>query len=148
MNFSEFIQLFEGFETPEKREAREAEEAYSQGKISLYQYIKAQPPGFRKVIDGVEYLSSFDSGPMMKKMYPIEGSRGTAIGQKELYSPSTLERYTRFLKKHPDQDTEALQVVGEPDNYKIYDGHHRHQAYKNAKRTHVPVWVPVPVPPS
>jgi hypothetical protein len=143
MNFSEFVRIVEEFETPERREAREAEEAYSQGRISLYQYIKAQLPGFRKVIDGVEYLSSFDNGPMVKKMYPIEGSKGTAISQKELYSPATLERYTKFLKRNPGKDTEALAVVGEPDNYKIYDGHHRHQAYRNAKRTHVPVWVPM-----
>jgi len=144
MNFSEFVRLVESdWETPERREAREAAEAYARGEISLYRYIKAQPPGFRKVIDGVEYLSSFDSGPMVKKMYPVAGSRGTAIGQKSLYSPPTLKRYTEFLKNNPAEDTEALAVIGEPDNYKIYDGHHRHQAYKDAGRTHVPVWIPM-----
>lgn len=141
INFRDFL---EEFETPEKRKAREAQEAFSQGRIGLFQYLKAQPPGFRIVINGNEYLSSFDDGPMVRKMYPIEGSKGTAISQRELYSPPTLARYTKFLKRNPTKDTEALAVVGEPDNYKIYDGHHRFQAYKNAKRTHIPVWVPVP----
>lgn len=127
-------------ETPEMREAREAQEAYDQGSISLYNYLKAQLPGFRKSIGGKEYLNSFDRGPQVKESYPISGHQGSAIGQKSLYSPKMLDYYTKYLQEHPQGDTEPLVVTGGPEAYSMYDGHHRIEAYKKNKRTHIPVW--------
>ena len=127
-------------ETPEAREAREAQEKYSRGELGLYEYLKAQPSGFRIKIGDSEYVNSFDRGPMVKKLYPVGASQGSAIGQKSLYSPKMLAHYEKFLRENPDEDTEPIVAWGNETGYSIYDGHHRHAAYKSAGRKAIPVW--------
>jgi hypothetical protein len=124
----------------ETRQAREAEEKFKKGEMELMPFLKKQQAGFTAIIDGNEYLSSMD-GIFVKKIYPISGFKGSAIGQRELYSPGALRKYTAYLKKNPDKDTHALTVKGTPDNYSVVDGHHRMGAYQKAKRTEVPVWI-------
>jgi hypothetical protein len=158
MNFKQFMLFFESspidykvINSPEPapwltyvplglKQAREAEEKFKKGKMKLIPFLKKQEVGFRVQIDGEEYLKSMD-GVFTKKTYPISGFQGSGIGQRELYSPSALKKYTTYLKKNPSEDTDPITVDGGPDNYKVRDGHHRMQAYKNAKRTIIPVWV-------
>lgn len=128
-------------ETPERREAREAAEKFALGQISLHAFLNAQPPGFRMHYKDKEYLNGFDHGPMVKDFYPVHNSQGTAIGQEGLPSQSAYNLYLEKLMA--GQDTEPVVVVGDSDNYRIYDGHHRHQAYKDAGRTVIPVWRPL-----
>jgi hypothetical protein len=45
------------------------------------------------------------------------------------------------LKRYKNKDTDPIEVSGTPDNYLVRDGHHRMQAYENAKRTEVPVFI-------
>lgn len=123
------------------RLAKEAEEKFKNGEIGIGEFLNKQEPGFKAKINGEEYLVSMD-GPFVKKRYPISGFKGSAIGQKELYSPRTVAKYTAYLKRYPHKDTDGLEVSGTPDNYLVRDGHHRMQAYKNAGRTEVPVIIP------
>lgn len=161
MNFREFIFLTES--TPvqykvlnrpatqfgltyiplDEKIAKEAEEKFKNGLISKIQFLKKQRPSFRALIDGVEYLSSID-GVFIKKKYPLSGFKGSAISQRELYSPDALKKYTTYLKRYPKQDTEAITVKGKPNNYTVIDGHHRMEAYKRAGRTEIPVWTEAP----
>jgi hypothetical protein len=122
------------------RLAKEAEESFKKGEIGIGEFLKTQQPGFKATINGEEYIVSMD-GSFVKRMYPISGFKGSAIGQKELYSPRTVVKYTKYLKKNPNKDTDGLEVSGTPDNYLVRDGHHRMQAYKNAGRTEVPVFI-------
>jgi hypothetical protein len=122
------------------RLAKEAEENFKKGEIGIEEFLKTQQPGFKATINGEEYTKSMD-GVFVKRRYPISGFKGSAIGQKELYSPRTVVKYTKYLKKNPNKDTDGLQVSGTPDNYVVRDGHHRMQAYKNAGRTEVPVFI-------
>lgn len=134
------IKMAKHVETPEQAEAKEAKEKYDKGEISLYQYLKAQSPGFRLRVGDKEYINSFDRGPMVKDKFPVKAFQGSAIGQKELYSPKTLAFYQKFLEENPTEDTEAIIPIGNEKGYSIYDGHHRQKAYENAKREHIPVW--------
>jgi hypothetical protein len=122
------------------RLAKEAEESFKKGEIGIGEFLKTQQPGFKATINGEEYIVSMD-GSFVKRRYPISGFKGSAIGQKELYSPRTVVKYTKYLKKNPNKDTDGLEVSGTPDNYVVRDGHHRMQAYKNAERTEVPVFI-------
>jgi hypothetical protein len=122
------------------RLAKQAEESFKKGDIGIEEFLKTQQPGFKATINGEEYIVSMD-GSFVKRRYPISGFKGSAIGQKELYSPRTVVKYTKYLKKNPNKDTDGLEVHGTPDNYFVRDGHHRMQAYKNAKRTEVPVFI-------
>jgi hypothetical protein len=122
------------------RLAKEAEESFKKGEIGIGEFLKTQQPGFKATINGEEYIVSMD-GSFVKRRYPISGFKGSAIGQKELYSPRTVVKYTKYLKKNPNKDTDGLEVSGTPDNYLVRDGHHRMQAYKNAGRTEVPVFI-------
>lgn len=156
MNFREFMLLFE---TPSEYKvvnrpqgapwltyiplqtkiAKNAEEKFIKGRMKLLPFLKKQEVGFRAIIDGSEYLHSMD-GVFIKKIYPLSGFKGSAIGQRELYSPHALKKYTKFLKTNPDDNTDPVTVDGPPENYTVRDGHHRMEAYKKAKRTEVPVW--------
>jgi len=120
--------------------AIEAEKEFKAGRMDLMQFLEKQRVGFRAIINGTEYLRSMD-GLFVKKIYPISGFKGSAIGQRELYSPRTVTKYTAYLKRYPNKDTEAITVKGTPDNYSVRDGHHRMQSYKNAGRTEIPVWI-------
>lgn len=122
------------------RIAKQAEESFKKGEIGIGEFLKTQRPGFKATINGEEYIKSMD-GAFVKRRYPISGFKGSAIGQRELYSPRTLARYTAYLKRYKNKDTDPIEVSGTPDNYKVRDGHHRMQAYKNAKRTEVPVFI-------
>ena len=122
------------------RLAKQAEESFKKGEIGIGEFLKTQQPGFKATINGEEYIKSMD-GAFVKRRYPISGFKGSAIGQRELYSPRTLARYTAYLKRYKNKDTDPIEVSGTPDNYKVRDGHHRMQAYKNAKRTEVPVFI-------
>ena len=124
------------------REAEAAEKKFLAGRMKMIPFLKKQEIGFRAIIKGTEYLRSMD-GIFAKKIYPISGHKGSGIGQRELYSPSSLRKYTTLLKKNPTAQTDPLTVAGTPDNYLVRDGHHRMQAYKNAKRSEVPVWIEV-----
>ena len=124
----------------EERDAKKAEEKFLAGRMNLKNFLKKQQIGFRVIIDGKEYVRSMD-GLFVKDTYPISGFQGSQIGQRELYSKYALQKYTSYLKKKPTNQTEPLEVYGTPDNYLVRDGHHRMQAYKNAKRTEVPVWL-------
>lgn len=122
------------------KESREAENKFLSGRMGLMPFLKKQQVGFRAIINGTEYLTSMD-GVFVKKTYPISGYQGSAIGQRELYSPRALKNYTRDLTADPTHHTDPVTVKGNPNSYKVVDGHHRMEAYKRAGRTEVPVWV-------
>lgn len=125
-----------------QRLASEAEEKFKKGRIGLIAFLRKQEPGFRALIDGVEYLRSID-GVFKLGKFPLSGFRGSAIGQRELYSPHALKKYTSFLKKNPGRDTEAVTIKGTADDYRVVDGHHRMEAYKRAGRSEVPAWTEI-----
>lgn len=120
--------------------AREAEEKFQAGRLGLMPFLKKQEVGFRAIINGTEYLRSID-GIFEKKIFPLSGYQGSAIGQRELYSPRALKNYTKDLKEDPTHQTDPVTVTGKPNAYKVVDGHHRMEAYKRAGRTEVPVWI-------
>ena len=162
MNFKEFLYLCEsngmdyrvinkyepspnlGYVPLGTKEARQAEEKFLKGRLKLKTFLQKQEAGFRAIINGEEYLRSID-GIFVKKTFPLSGHAGTAIGQRELYSPATKKRYTKMLKNNPKTDTDPITVVGTPSEYRVIDGHHRTQAYKDAGRKEMPVWIKAPL---
>ena len=162
MNFKEFLDLHEsknmdyhvinkyepspnlGYIPLGTKEARQAEEKFLKGRLKLKTFLQKQEVGFRAIINGEEYLRSID-GIFVKKTFPLSGHKGTAIGQRELYSPATKKRYTKILKDDPEYHTDPITVVGTPTEYRVIDGHHRTQAYKDAGRKEIPVWIEAPL---
>lgn len=134
------VPIKDEIETPERREAREALEAFQAGTISHREFLSKQLPGFRHTHEGKDYVQSFDRGPMVKNYLPVTAYQGSAIGQQKLYSPKMLAHYKKFLVENPTEDTEPIVVLGDETGYSVYDGHHRLQAYKDTKRTHIPAW--------
>jgi hypothetical protein len=124
--------------TPEEREATAAHEAFERGDLGVKDFIAAQPAGFSAEIDGKVYHSTAN-GPMVEDRFPLTGFSGSAIAQKELYSPAALAKYTAALKADPAHETHPLVVEGTAESWKVRDGHHRTQAYMNAGRATVPV---------
>jgi hypothetical protein len=104
--------------TPEEREAKGAAEAFERGEIAVRDFIAAQTPGFSAEVDGKVYHSTAN-GPMVEDHFPLSGFAGSAISQKELYSPAALAKYTAALKADPQHETHPLVVTGTPDEDNI-----------------------------
>lgn len=127
-------------ETPEQREAREAKEAYQQKKISLGQYLKAQPPGHKITVDGKTYLMTMD-GPMVLNRIP---TKSVTVRPQKYRNPAIVEKYRNQLNV-PDSDTEPISVYPsskQPGSREVFDGHHRLDAYEKAGRSEIPAWEP------